>query len=62
MERNLVDHGGTGYRLTPQGAELARRLGDLKLFAGRWGNQQRLRSNGHATRAASARQPVRASP
>ncbi|MBL0917795.1 MAG: helix-turn-helix transcriptional regulator [Hydrogenophaga sp.] len=59
---HLLDHCGTGYRLTPQGAELARRLGDLKLFAGRWGNQQRLRLNGHATRTASARQPARASP
>lgn len=55
---HLVDHCGTGYKLTPHGAELARRLGELKLFAGRW--QQRnhgARSNGtagvrtHAARA-----------
>ncbi|RXM21051.1 transcriptional regulator, partial [Citrobacter sp. AAK_AS5] len=32
----LVDHCGTGYRLTPQGADLARRLGDVRLFASRW--------------------------
>lgn len=39
---HLLDHCGTGYRLTPHGAELARRLGELKPFAGRW----HLRSNG----------------
>jgi DNA-binding HxlR family transcriptional regulator len=33
---HLLDHCGTGYKLTPHGAELARRLADFKPFAGRW--------------------------
>ncbi len=36
----LVDHGGRGYRLTPQGAELARRLAQVQQFAGQWSRQQ----------------------
>jgi DNA-binding HxlR family transcriptional regulator len=36
----LVDHAGEGYRLTQQGADLARRMGDLRLFAGKWAQQQ----------------------
>jgi DNA-binding HxlR family transcriptional regulator len=36
----LVDHGRDGYRLTPQGADLARRMTDMQLFASRWAQQQ----------------------
>ncbi|MDP1686513.1 helix-turn-helix domain-containing protein, partial [Hydrogenophaga sp.] len=36
----LVDHSGHGYRLTPQGADLARRLGDVQQFATKWAHQQ----------------------
>ncbi|WP_372658337.1 winged helix-turn-helix transcriptional regulator [Hydrogenophaga sp.] len=32
----LVEHGGSGYQLTPQGADLARRLGEVPSFAGKW--------------------------
>jgi len=35
----LVEHGGDGYRLTPQGHELARRLQDWQLPAHRWHQQ-----------------------
>lgn len=36
----LVDHSGQGYRLTSQGADLARRLGEVQPFAGKWAHQQ----------------------
>ena len=36
----LVDHSGHGYRLTTQGAELARRLNDVQQFASKWAHQQ----------------------
>jgi DNA-binding HxlR family transcriptional regulator len=36
----LVDHAGEGYRLTHQGAELARRLAEVRLFAGKWAQSQ----------------------
>ncbi len=36
----LVDHTGDGYRLTSQGADLARRMNDVQQFAGRWAQQQ----------------------
>lgn len=36
----LVDHGGEGYRLTSQGTDLARRMGDVLHFAPRWSQQQ----------------------
>ncbi len=35
----LVEHGGSGYRLTSQGADLARRLQDVQRFAGKWSQQ-----------------------
>ncbi len=59
---HLLDHCGTGYRLTPHGAELARRLGELKPFAGRWHNQQRLRANGTSRPSAQVRAAARAAP
>lgn len=40
----LVEHLAGGYRLTTQGSELVRRLGELRPFSLRW--QQRLRSHG----------------
>ena len=55
---HLVDHCGTGYRLTPQGIELARRLDDLRVFAGRW-NHHRHRSHGATPRAAASRAAAR---
>jgi DNA-binding HxlR family transcriptional regulator len=36
----LVDHSGHGYRLTSQGADLARRMLGLQQFAGKWALQQ----------------------
>ena len=36
----LVEHGRDGYRLTGQGADLARRMTDVQLFANRWAQQQ----------------------
>jgi DNA-binding HxlR family transcriptional regulator len=36
----LVDHSGHGYRLTTQGADLARRLVEVQQFAGKWSQQQ----------------------
>ncbi|MDO9250408.1 helix-turn-helix domain-containing protein [Hydrogenophaga sp.] len=47
---HLVDHGGDGYRLTSQGADLARRMNDVQLFASKWSHQQ-------ARAAAAAHQP-----
>ncbi|MBA4261538.1 MAG: transcriptional regulator [Comamonadaceae bacterium] len=37
---HLVDHTGDGYRLTSQGADLARRMHEVQLFAGKWSQQQ----------------------
>jgi predicted transcriptional regulator len=36
----LVDHTGDGYRLTHQGADLARRMSDVRQFAGKWSQRQ----------------------
>ena len=36
----LVDHSGSGYRLTTQGTELARRLVEVQQFAGKWSQHQ----------------------
>ena len=36
----LVDHTGDGYRLTNAGADLARRMHDVQLFASKWSSQQ----------------------
>jgi len=35
----LVEHGGDGYRLTSQGADLARRLTEVQRFASKWSQQ-----------------------
>jgi DNA-binding HxlR family transcriptional regulator len=35
-EAGFVSHGSEGYHLTLAGAELARRLGELPVFAGKW--------------------------
>jgi DNA-binding HxlR family transcriptional regulator len=35
-EAGLVDHGSNGYFVTPQGADLLRRMGDLSAFASKW--------------------------
>lgn len=35
-EAGLLGHGQDGYCLTPAGADLLRRLGDLPAFAARW--------------------------
>lgn len=54
---HLVDHTGDGYRLTSQGADLARRLLDVQQFATKWSQQQ---ARAAATAAASApREPAR---
>jgi DNA-binding HxlR family transcriptional regulator len=36
----LVDHAREGYRLTTQGADLARRMSDVQGFASKWSQQQ----------------------
>jgi DNA-binding HxlR family transcriptional regulator len=36
----LVEHGRDGYRLTLQGADLARCMADVQVFANRWAQQQ----------------------
>ena len=35
-EAGLLTHGSEGYHLTPGGAELAKRLGELPAFAAKW--------------------------
>lgn len=50
----LVDHGGNGYRLTAQGADLARRLAEIQPFACKWSQQQaRLAAQPDAARPAA---------
>jgi DNA-binding HxlR family transcriptional regulator len=51
----LLDHTGHGYCLTAQGADLVRRLGEVRSFAGRW-HQAQARSS---RRAAPARTTAR---
>lgn len=36
----LIEHDGEGYRLTSQGADLARRLLEVQQFAPKWSQQQ----------------------
>ena len=35
-EAGLMQHNGEGYNLTPGGAELLKRLGELQPFAAKW--------------------------
>jgi DNA-binding HxlR family transcriptional regulator len=35
-EAGLMQHDGTGYSVTPSGADLLKRLNDLQAFAARW--------------------------
>lgn len=35
-EAGLLDHGSDGYVVTPTGADLLKRLGDLPAFAAKW--------------------------
>lgn len=35
-EAGLIDHNGAGYLVTPMGADLLKRMGDLSAFAARW--------------------------
>ena len=39
-EAHLLTHGPDGYLLTPAGADLLRRLGDLPTFAQKWATSQ----------------------
>ena len=55
----LVDHGGDGYRLTSQGADLARRLLDVQQFATKWSQQQ---ARAAATAAEKAEKAAQAQP
>lgn len=52
----LVDHGGDGYRLTAQGADLARRLTEVQRFASKW-SQQLARSNAAVAAASRTSAP-----
>ena len=35
-EAGLLTHGGDGYAVTPMGADLLKRMGDLPAFASKW--------------------------
>jgi DNA-binding HxlR family transcriptional regulator len=35
-EAGLLTHGGEGYAVTPMGADLLKRMGDLPAFASKW--------------------------
>nr|WP_319566028.1 transcriptional regulator [uncultured Rhodoferax sp.] len=35
-EASLLDHGSNGYFVTPMGADLLKRMGDLSAFATKW--------------------------
>lgn len=35
-EAGLLDHGSSGYMVTPLGADLLKRMGDLSAFATKW--------------------------
>lgn len=39
-ESGFLDHGNDGYIVTPTGADLLKRIGDLQIFASRWVNSQ----------------------
>jgi len=39
-EAGLMNHGSDGYIVTPQGADLLKRLNDLQAFAGKWAATQ----------------------
>ena len=54
----LVDHSGHGYRLTSQGADLARRMNEVQLFANRWAQQQAAASVGPTINGAASHPPA----
>ncbi len=39
-EASLIDHANKGYLVTPSGADLLKRMGDLSAFATKWANSQ----------------------
>jgi DNA-binding HxlR family transcriptional regulator len=39
-EAGLMTHGSEGYSVTPVGADLLKRLGDLQAFAAKWSASQ----------------------
>jgi DNA-binding HxlR family transcriptional regulator len=39
-EAGLMTHGSEGYAVTPSGADLLKRLGDLQAFASKWSTTQ----------------------
>jgi len=39
-EASLIDHANKGYLVTPAGADLLKRMGDLSAFATKWANSQ----------------------
>ena len=39
-EAGLLDHGSSGYLVTPLGADLLKRMGDLSAFATKWVSTQ----------------------
>lgn len=44
-EAGLLDHGNTGYHVTPMGADLLKRMGDLTAFATKWAANQAKKSS-----------------
>jgi DNA-binding HxlR family transcriptional regulator len=47
-EAGLLVHESGGYVVTPQGAELLKRLSDLPAFASKWATAQAKRKSSHA--------------
>lgn len=39
-DAGLMTHGSDGYSVTPIGADLLKRMGDLQAFAGKWSTGQ----------------------
>ena len=46
-EAGLLSHGNEGYIVTPQGAELLKRLSDLPAFASKWSSAQAKKKAAH---------------
>jgi DNA-binding HxlR family transcriptional regulator len=46
-EAGLLSHGNEGYIVTPQGAELLKRLSDLPAFASKWSTAQAKKKAAH---------------
>jgi DNA-binding HxlR family transcriptional regulator len=52
-ESGLLDHGNDGYKVTPTGADLLKRISDLQIFASRWVSSQSKTASTIGTKATS---------